>query len=392
MQIEEVRIDEISNHPTNPKIHPDTQIKLLQKSIKRFGWTNPVILAADNTILAGHARVKAAIAAGNDTVPCIRTKLTGKEADAYLVADNRLTEIAQYNRDVLAELLSDLPKDLVDLTGFDSVQVDALLSGEDIPDIDKFISDSQPENQRVCESDEFQEPEKINTDIKSGDVIEIENVKLICGDSTDSTIISKLLNGIDPDLLFFDPPYESDELWGCKLKTNKSIVFSDSKHIKNAMTIAMQYQYIYEFVWDTILSWYVENRPICRHRSAFICMNEPGYNSDVCVINDGKTRKSSKRNTNLGIYTYEPLDEGLVRLTTVFQYGKNKLPAEHGKPIEWITPLIAGCNAQSVFDPFAGSGATAISCIQLGVPCFLIEKSPEKCQLISDRVSAYLKR
>ena len=392
MKIEEIRIDEISNHEKNPKQHPDKQIRLLEESIKRFGWTNPVILSADNTILAGHARVKAAIAAGNDTVPCIRTKLTGQEADAYLLADNRLSDIAPYDRDILAELLSDLPKDLVDITGFDSVQVDALLAGEDIPDIDKFISDSQPDDQTICESDEFQEPEKINTDIKSGDLIEIEHVRLICGDSTDSTIISKLLNGIEPDLLFFDPPYESDELWGCNLKTNKSIVFSDSKHIKNAMTIAMQYQYIYEFVWDTILSWYVENRPICRHRSAFICMNEPGYNSDVCVINDGKARKSSKRNTNLGTYTYEPLDEGLVRLTTVFQYGKNKLPAEHGKPIEWITPLIAGCNAQSVIDPFAGSGATAISCIQLGIPCFLIEKSPEKCQLISDRVTTYLKR
>ena len=75
MQIEEVRIEDIENHPTNPKIHPDKQIRLIQESIKKFGWTNPVILSADNTILAGHARVKAAIAAGNDTVPCIRTKL-----------------------------------------------------------------------------------------------------------------------------------------------------------------------------------------------------------------------------------------------------------------------------------------------------------------------------
>lgn len=166
MQIEEVRIDEISNHPTNPKIHPDNQIRLLQKSIKKFGYTNPVILSADGTILAGHARVKAAIAMGQDTIPAIRTKLTGKEADAYLVADNRLTEIAQYNRGVLSELLSDLPDDLAELTGFDSVQVEALLSGEDIPDIDKFISDSQPEEEK-------EDPPK-NIDIKSTYEIVIE--------------------------------------------------------------------------------------------------------------------------------------------------------------------------------------------------------------------------
>ena len=392
MQIEEIRIDEISNHPSNPKIHPEKQIRLIQESIKKFGYTNPVILSADNIILAGHARVKAAIELGQDTIPCIRTKLSGAEADAYLLTDNRLSDIAPYDRDILAELLSDIPKDLVEITGFDQIQIDALLSGEDIPDIDKFISDSQPEEPVICEPDEFTEPEKIKTDIKYGDVIKIENIILVCGDSTDNQIVTKLLNGIIPDLLFFDPPYESRELWNCGIQTPKTIVFSDSKHIRDAMTIAMRYSYIYEFVWDTILSWYVENRPICRHRSAFVCLDTPGYNSDACVINDGKPRKPSKRTTNLGTYTYEPMDEGLVRLTTVFQYGKNKLPAEHGKPIEWITPLIAGCNAQSVIDPFAGSGATAIACIQLGIPCFLIEKSPEKCQLISDRIYTYLKR
>ena len=131
MKIEEVRIDEISNHERNPKQHPDKQIRLLEESIKRFGWTNPVILSADNTILAGHARVKAAIAAGNDTVPCIRTKLTGAEADAYLLADNRLSDIAPYDRDILDELLGDLPDDLVELTGFEVNAIDSYLDSNE---------------------------------------------------------------------------------------------------------------------------------------------------------------------------------------------------------------------------------------------------------------------
>lgn len=139
MKIEEIRIDEISNHERNPKQHPDKQIRLLEESIKRFGWTNPVILSADNVILAGHARVKAAIAAGNDTVPCIRTKLTGAEADAYLIADNRLSDLAPYDRDILAELLSDLPKDLVDLTGFEPVQIESLLNGNEIQEAERFV-------------------------------------------------------------------------------------------------------------------------------------------------------------------------------------------------------------------------------------------------------------
>ena len=153
MQVEEVRIDSISNHSKNPKQHPDKQIRLLEESIKRFGWTNPVILSADNTILAGHARVKAAIAAGNDTVPCIRTKLTGAEADAYLIADNRLSDLAPYDRDILAELLGELPADLAELTGFDSSDIDALLKGEDISEIDRFISDKIPDFQPIPEDE-----------------------------------------------------------------------------------------------------------------------------------------------------------------------------------------------------------------------------------------------
>lgn len=145
MQIEEIKISDIENHPKNPKQHPENQIRLIQKSIERFGWTSPVILDKNNRILAGHARVKAAIEKGYDTIPAIRTDLSGDEADAYLLADNRLADISPYDRDILAELLSDLPQDLAELTGFDQVQVDALLSGEDIPDIDRFISDSQPE-------------------------------------------------------------------------------------------------------------------------------------------------------------------------------------------------------------------------------------------------------
>jgi len=166
VKIEEIRIDEISNHERNPKQHPDKQIRLLEESIKRFGWTNPVILDKDGRILAGHARVKAAIAAGNDTVPCIRTKLTGAEADAYLIADNRLSDLAPYDRDILAELLSDLPKDLAELTGFDSSDIDALLKGEDISEIDRFISDKIPDFQPIPEELENTEETAYSPNLK----------------------------------------------------------------------------------------------------------------------------------------------------------------------------------------------------------------------------------
>jgi ParB-like chromosome segregation protein Spo0J len=196
MQIEEVRIDSISLNERNPKIHTDKQIKLIEQSIKRFGYTNPVILSADNVVLAGHARVKACINAGNDTVPCIRTKLSGKDADAYLIADNRLTEIAQYDRDILAELLADIPADLQELTGFESVQIESLLNGEDITDIDRFISDSQPEEPReeVDAEPQIDRAAELNEkwQVKTGDLWQCGEHFIICGDCTVPPLLSGL--------------------------------------------------------------------------------------------------------------------------------------------------------------------------------------------------------
>ena len=166
MKIEEVRIDEISNHERNPKQHPDKQIRLLEESIKRFGWTNPVILSADNVILAGHARVKAAIAAGNDTVPCIRTKLSGKEADAYLLADNRLSDIAPYDRDILAELLADIPSDLQELTGFEVNAIDSYLDSNESNSAEVILENTEETAYSPNLKPVFSNPQVSNEDLE----------------------------------------------------------------------------------------------------------------------------------------------------------------------------------------------------------------------------------
>jgi len=175
VKIEEIRIDEISNHERNPKQHPDKQIRLLEESIKRFGWTNPVILSADNTILAGHARVKAAIAAGNDTVPCIRTKLTGAEADAYLLADNRLSDIAPYDRDILDELLGGLPDDLVELTGFEVNAIDSYLDSNESNSAEVILENTEETAYSPNLKPVFSNPQVSNEDLEQAREI-IEHV------------------------------------------------------------------------------------------------------------------------------------------------------------------------------------------------------------------------
>jgi hypothetical protein len=376
MQVSYISIGELKPFAKNPKQHSENQLKMLKKSMKEFGWTNPILIADDNMVVAGHARLQAATELNFTEVPVIALDMPYEKAVAYVIADNRLAELAETNDILMSELLQsviDIPDFDFEATGYTSDDLDELLN-VDIPS--------------AASEDDFNET-PATTDIKPGDMINLGNNVLMCGDSSSPAHVEKLMGGAVIDLLYWDPPYENVELWQCYPKSEKALVFSDSKHIKDAMQLACEFEHIYEFVWDTVISWFVENRPICRHRSAFLCVNEQGYNSDAFVIHDGKQRKQSDRNTNLGEYTYSPLGDGNVRLTTVYQKSKATLSAEHGKPIEWIAPIIAGSDATNVTDLYGGSGSTLIACEQIGIPCYVMEIEPLKCQGIVDRYTAY---
>ena len=141
MKIEYMRPRDISSHEKNPKIHPKSQLSFLEESIEKFGWTNPIILDNDNRILAGHARLKVAILKNIEKVPVIKTDLSGKEADAYLIADNRLSDIAPWDRDILAELLITIDPDLVGSIGFTAEQIDDIINCRVVIDDVKYASE-----------------------------------------------------------------------------------------------------------------------------------------------------------------------------------------------------------------------------------------------------------
>ena len=434
MQIEEVRIDEISNHPTNPKIHPDTQIKLLQKSIKRFGWTNPVILSADNTILAGHARVKAAIAAGNDTVPCIRTKLTGKEADAYLLADNRLSDIAPYDRDILAELLSDLPDDLAELTGFDSVQVEALLSGEEIPDIDRFISDSQPEEPReeVDAEPQIDRAAELNEiwQVKTGDMWQLGDHRLICGDCTDPAVVERVMMGEKAIGCITSPPYAEQRKeqyggipvdkyseWFETVQSNiknhigetGSFFLNIKPHVENGQRSLYVFDLVKSLVSDH--NWLFIEEYIWKHpgtpkapRRRFKNQFEPVYQfalsteflffpdnvkieSDRCFSGDGRSIHKNQGKT--------PCIDESVEMRSGLAYPGNVVSVNFDKSNGHAAPYPVGLPTFFIkayskekdiwYDPFLGSGTTLIACENTGRKCRGIEISPEYCAVILQR-------
>jgi len=356
-----------------------------------FGWTNPVLADAEG-IVAGHGRVMSAAklyAQGNTIrlpsgdpisfgmVPVIDcTGWTPAQRKAYIIADNKLAENAGWDSAMLALDLGDLRDCGFDasLTGFSDAELEALLA----PKLTAELADP----------DVIPLP-KSNLISKTGDVWQLGRHRLMCGDASQDAVA--FLSGITPDMLYLDPPYEIEAAWGWIIAAPKALVFTDHKHIREAMGVVLKYPVNYHFVWDTIISWYTQNRPLCRHRSAFYCSNEPGWNADASTYVDGKEREEKTvigGQAFAGDYHYRPLSGGRVRVTSVYKQGKTLDEAGNGKPVAWVRALLAGADARVVFEPFAGTGATIIAAPD-ECTVHAIEIDPGKVDLIVARWESF---
>jgi len=153
MEIKTVKINELKPHPKNPRVHPDSAIEKLERSIKEFGWTNPILVSADGYVLAGHARLKAAEKAGIEEVPVIYLPFEGAKAEAYLIADNRLQDETEWDLPMLKDLLQELDTGEFDieLTGFDEREIERLMLQFAPIDIDDADGDGGQNKQlHIC--------------------------------------------------------------------------------------------------------------------------------------------------------------------------------------------------------------------------------------------------
>jgi len=129
LELKIIEIDKLKPHPKNPRIHPKSALEKLKRSIQEFGWTNPVLVSEDGFILAGHARVKAAKELGIKEVPVIFLPLTGEKAEAYMIADNKLQELTEWDTKSLEKIMKELKEADIDLeiTGFSDKEIKKML-------------------------------------------------------------------------------------------------------------------------------------------------------------------------------------------------------------------------------------------------------------------------
>jgi len=184
---------------TNARTHSKKQIGQIADSITTFGFTNPILIDRDKTVVAGHGRLEAAKLLGLKSVPTIRLDdLSPDQIRAYVIADNKLAENAGWDTDLLAlELQGLMELDLgfdVTVTGFEMAEIDLLIDGPNTED-DADPNDSIPQ---------IQDGPAIT---RPGDVWQIGPHRLICGDATQTETYTHLLKDAVAQMVFTDPPY-----------------------------------------------------------------------------------------------------------------------------------------------------------------------------------------
>lgn len=183
MKVKEISIKELRLYPKNAKKHDKKQIQQVANSIKRFGFVQPLVIDKNNEIIIGHCRYESAKLLGMDEVPCVQIEnLTDKEIQALRLADNKLNE-SQWDMGLVIEDLKGLDPELLDLTGFDK---DLLIEPDEKDDVI---------------------PENVPSRSKLGDLYELGQHRVLCGDSTQPEAVLKLCAGNRAQMCFTDPPY-----------------------------------------------------------------------------------------------------------------------------------------------------------------------------------------
>jgi DNA modification methylase len=389
MKIEQIPIDQLVENPDNPRVN-DPAVDAVARSIQAYGFNNPIVCDSDLNIAAGHTRLKAAKKLGLKEVPVIRVPgLVGSKFSGFAIADNKTAEIAEWDKDLLAQIVSELNLDVdFDLSalGFDDKELTEILDWN-IEEEDDKEDDAPPL------------PETPVT--QPGDLYILGDHRLLCGDATRIDDVRRLVEDEKIDCVLTDPPYgvsyrsrgQKREEWG---------------EIKNDNLDPAALEVFLKRSFTNVAS-------VCR----------PGATAYVChalglagvriaferAFLDAGFRLSAtitwvKQNASMGFGDYrhrsEPLlygwiGEGHRRIkdrtqTTVWEVDReSSLKHPTQKPCALFSRALRNSTirGENVADVFIGSGTTLIACEQLGRRCFAMEIEPKYCDVVVQRWETY---
>jgi DNA modification methylase len=390
IQIAQWPVDRLIPYARNARTHSEEQVAQIAASIAEFGFVNPILVGADGTIVAGHARLAAARKLKLADVPVIvLDHLSATQRRALVLADNRLAMSAGWDEEMLRVELESLKEDAFDLNliGF---------SDEELRDL---LADPEPESAAGL-TDEDAVPETLETSVSiPGDVWVLGKHRLLCGDATQMSDVEKVLAGGLADMAWSDLPYNVNygQSMKDKLRGNKRRILNDNlgdgfgpflrESCSNILAVTKGGIYI-SMSSSELHTLYSAFTEAGGHWSTFVIWAKNAFTMG---------RADYQRQ-------YEPMLYGWRQGTEHFWSGardqgdvwfikkpvKNELHPTQ-KPVELIERAIHNSSKtrDTVLDPFAGSGSTLIACERTGRQARLIELDPLYCDVIARRYFDY---
>lgn len=412
MKLVSVSLQDLKPYENNPRIN-DNAVDSVMNSIKEFGFKVPVVITKDNVIVAGHTRYKASKKLGLEKVPCIvADDLTEEQIKAFRLADNKVSELAEWDFKKLEIELSSIALDM-SLFNFDMAELST--------EIDKH-KEVEEDNFNVDEA-----LEEISTPtVKRGQLWKLGNHFLLCGDSTSKDDVRKLMNGNNANLVLTDPPYNMNYAGAGntpKSKREKSKILNDNlsdddfelflinvnKALSDVMLDGASFYIFYKELGKGVFITSLEKGGLTFKQELIWLKNhlvlggskyqniyEPCLfgckGESIAIWNGGRKQTSVIDSIDMlnDIEVRNTLRELIETLgVDVIRENKQMVNDLHPtmKPLKLLAKFIMNSSNVNdiVLDVFGGSGSTLITCEQLNRQCFTMELDEKYCDVIIKR-------
>ena len=348
MEVQTRPVVDLIPDPNNARKHDQKNLDAIKGSLAKFGQQKPIVIDKNNIVLAGNGTLASAKALGWKDIQVVVSTLEGFNASAYALADNRSSELAEWDTDVLSDTLKALHAAEFDIgeIGFE----------DDFLKVEPMVGNTDPD----------EVPENVETRCKPGDLWILGNHRLLCGDSTNVQHVERLMGGEKADMVFTDPPFPN----------NSKIFHEMIENIDQAFNSAF-------IGCDGTQAWFWDNcseppfGKMINARHVWHKTNgwQAGHWEAINIFANSDTRK-------------ECLVFSVPNVGVDGEIGTRKSQGNHPtpKPIKLVIDVIKHeKGGDKILDLFLGSGSTLIACEKTNRKCYGMEIDPHYCDVIIER-------
>ncbi|MGB1893116.1 MAG: site-specific DNA-methyltransferase [Candidatus Latescibacterota bacterium] len=381
MKVERRKIAELKSDPANARKHSPRNLKAIRDSLDVFEQQKPIVVDSRGVVIAGNGTLEAARELGWEEIAVVVTDLDPAHAQAFGIADNRTAELAEWDTDVLGQLLEGMDSDLADILSIDDLELpDSIDGGEQV--------------EGLTDPDEVPEPPE-EPITQTGDLWLLGEHRLLCGDSTSAEDVGRLMDGQRAEMCFTDPPYGVNYEGGhfhsgdVNIKNKREKIVAD----ESASIYTKFLPIVIPIIDGPCYIWFADSKA----REVYNSVHQSGCEVHALIIwhktntTYAAMNAQYKKRHESCLY-FKPKGStlrwrGKTTEATVWNQDRDGINDLHPtqKPVALALKAIGNHDAKNVLDCFSGSGSTLIAAEQLGRKCYGMEIDPKYCDVIVKR-------